>query len=160
MITQRSGMCVCVRVCVFMCVCELTFPIFHQRVALLMVILADISHYSQSFRTKVPLFWWQHASIMMYISVLNHPHDTSDTGVYYKYCKLARLHSYIFRNVECLNVISFYQVSVRTNWLTFAWSSQIPQPQFASNRVSASNQDQRGRLAASCCTWMEPQRVD
>lgn len=36
-----------------------------------MLILADISHYSQTFRTIVPLFWGQHASIMMYISALN-----------------------------------------------------------------------------------------
>lgn len=37
---------------------------------------------------------------MMYISVLKHPYDTSDTGVYNKYWKLACLHS----------VISYYRL--------------------------------------------------
>lgn len=88
--------------CVYLCVC-LCVSVNHSDIPStcrsLLTILENTSHYSQTFRTIVPLFWRQHASIMMYISVLKHLHDPSHTGVYNKYWKLACLHSYIFRNV-------------------------------------------------------------
>lgn len=142
------------RVCVCVWLNLSYIPSTHRS---LMLILADISHYSQTFRTIVPLLWGQHASIMMYISALN-TRMTPQTLVFI--INTGNWHVFIHVYLETSRVwtlsVIIKRVAEPFDWrllgrLRFSSCSLHLQIWFL---IKIEGE------AISCCTWMKPQCMD